>query len=324
MSSVTLRVLAVIATVLGIGTGASRASAQPGPHVMRPLCTGDLAVRVAPPAGDDGRVTVLVSRSAGAPCVIANFPQPAIASGAARPAALPAGRLSVAQNATIGGGAMAAFAIRYTTAPAQAASPEPAPADGTCALAVMIGPAVAKGTLPLPIPCSSLTAVAVSSYAAGTVAPDDPAATPGATTLACRPQDLDLRDVGPDPAAGALRERYALQNVGLAPCRLIGSVYAVLRDAKGTPIPLKVGVRSMIATVLVLPRGHDASFTLAYPGSGGPNGEQRCVAAATIAVTIAGTATPLVASTHVVPCPPATGPGLRISNPQPGVPLRAP
>ena len=322
-----LRPAAILATLLGILIGAARASAQPAAPAMRPICLSGLAVKTAlPAAGAPHEVTVIVSRITGAPCVVANYPQLALADGRAHPQPLVAGRLSVALSATVGAGATAAFLVRFGTVPASAPdSPAPfAAGEGTCALAVLVNGAVALGRIRLATPCASLAALDLSSYATGTAPPGDALATPSpaAVQSTCRLHDLELRDAGADPAGDAMRERYALQNVGLGACRLSGAVDAVLRDAKGAPIVLQVAPRMMMPTLLTLPRGHEASFTIAFPGSGGPNGEQRCIAAATIAVTLATVpAVPLVATTHVTACPPATGPGLRITNLQLGVPL---
>jgi Protein of unknown function (DUF4232) len=321
MDTVMPRLFAIVATLLGIAFGAS-VSAQPAPHVMRPICLTDVAVRAADPSvnGNVHQTIVTVSRTSAFPCAVANFPQVVLVNAGARPVPLPASRLSLAQSATIGPSATATFVFRYVTTPAAAAS-EPAAEPG-CALAFAINGSVAKGP-PIPVaPCASLTEIAVSSFAPGTTPPDDALASPPLPPpkVACRPQDLELRDVGPDTTPGSARETYAIQNVGLGPCRLTGGVGAVLRDAKGAPIPLRVAPRTAMAMLLTLLRGHDASFTVAYT-VGGPNGEQRCVAAHTIAVTIPGNATPLIAATRLTPCPPATGAGMRISNLRLGVPL---
>jgi Protein of unknown function (DUF4232) len=324
MGSVMVRLLVIVATLLGIVAGSSRAWAQPVAHGLRPICLSGLTVRsVMIPANDPHAVTVVLARSAGPACVVANYPQPASDGGAVPPTPLVVGRLSLAASATAGGGTTAAFVVRFATIPAPS-SPDPTPTQpGTCVFGLLVNGVVVKGQIPLPASCSSLAEVDVSSFATGTAPPEDALATPApnAAKNACRPQDLALRDAGADPSSDATRERYALQNVGLGPCRISGWLNAVLRDANGAPIVLQVAPRNKMAMLLALARGHEASFTIAYPGSGGPNGEQRCVAAQTIAVTIAGATTPLVAPTRITPCPPATGPGMRISNLQLGVPL---
>jgi Protein of unknown function (DUF4232) len=324
MDSVMPRVFAIVATFLGITFGGS-VSAQPAPHVMRPICLTDVAVRAADPSviGDVHQTIVTVSRAAGFPCAVANFPQVVLINGSARPVPLPASRLSLAQSATIGAGSTATFVLRYVTTPLPAAPETTAPAaEPGCALAFAINGTLAKGPPLAAAPCANLTEIAVSSFAPGSSPPDDALASPPPQPpkVPCRPQDLELRDVGPDTTPGSARETYAIQNVGLGPCRLTGGVGAVLRDAKGAPIPLRVAPRTAMAMLLILLRGHDASFTVAYT-VGGPNGEQRCVAARSIAVTIPGNSTPLIAATRVAPCPPATGPGMRISNLRLGVPL---
>jgi hypothetical protein len=323
MDSVMPRIFAIVATLLGIAFGAS-VSAQPAPHVMRPICLTDIAVRAAEPSvsGNVHDTIVTVSRPAGPPCVVANFPQVALVNGTARPVPLPASRLSLGQSATVGAAVTAAFVLRYLTTPLPAAPETAAPAEPGCALAFAINGTVAKGPPILAAPCANLTEIAVSSFAPGSSPPDDALATapPQPPKVSCRPQDLELRDVGPDTTPGSARETYAIQNVGLGLCRLTGGVGVVLRDAKGAPIPLRVAPRTAMAMLLTLLRGHDASFTVAYT-VGGPNGEQRCVAAHSIAVTIPGNPTPLVAATRVAPCPPATGAGMRISNLRLGVPL---
>ncbi len=318
------RVLTIGGALLGIAVGAAAAPAQTAPHVMRPICLADVAARAAEPSvrGDVHQVIVTVSRTAGFPCVVANFPQLTVVNGTARPVPLLAGRLSLGQSATIGAGATAAFVLRYVTATPAAVPQTAAPAaESGCGLTFVINGATAKGpAIPLGS-CSNPTEIAVSSFAPGTSPPDDALAElpPDPPKAACRPQDLELRDVGPDPTPGSARETYAIQNVGLGPCRLTGGVGAVLRDAKGAPIPLRVAPRTAMAMLLTMLRGHDASFTLAY-AVGGPNGEQRCVVAHTIAVTIPANPTPLIAATHVAPCPPSAGPGMRISNLRLGVP----
>ncbi len=317
MDSVMPRIFAIVATFLGIVLGAS-VSAQPAPHIMRPICLGEFAARAADPTVSGGvhQTIVTVSRTAGFPCVVANFPQVVLINGDARPMPLPASRLSLGQSATI---------LQYVAAtepPPDALQTAAPAAETACGLAFAINGKVAKGP-PVPAsPCAQLTELAVSSFAPGSSPPDDALAGPPSepAKLACRPQDLELRDVGPDTTPGSAHETYAIQNVGLGPCRLTGGVGVVLRDAQGTPIPLRVAPRTAMAMLLTLLRGHDASFTLAYT-DGGPNGEQRCVAAHTIAVTIPGNPTPLLAATHVSPCPPATGAGMRISNLRLGVPL---
>jgi hypothetical protein len=328
MGLVMLRLAAILATLLGILIGAARASAQPAAPAMRPICLTDLAVKTAPPAaGAPHEITVIVSRITGAPCVVANYPQLAPADGRTHPEPLVAGRLSPAQSATVGGRTPAAFLVRFATAPAPDSPAPSASGEGTCALTVFVNGGVAMGRVRLATSCASLVALDVSSYATGTAPPVDAVATPSpaAVQSACRTHDLELRDAGADPAGDTMRERYALQNVGLGACRLSGAVNAVLRDAKGAAIVLQVAPRMTMPMLLTLPRGHDASFTIAFPGSGGPNGEQRCIAAATIAVTLAtAPPVPLVAPTHVTACPPATGPGLRITNLQLGVPLPNP
>jgi hypothetical protein len=324
MDTVMPRICAIAATLLGIAFGAS-VSAQPAPHGLRPICLADVAVRAADATVNVNvhQTIVTVTRTAGFPCVVANFPQVLIVNGAARAVPLPASRLSLGQSATIGAAGNATFVLRYVTAAPPAAQQSPAPsADPGCVLAFAINGTVAKGPPLVAAPCANLSEIAVSSFAPGASPPDDAlAAAPAELPKAdCRPQDLELRDVGPEAPAGSARETYAIQNVGLGPCRLTGGVGVTLRDANGTPIPLRVAPRTLMAMLFTLLRGHEASFSVAYT-VGGPNGEQRCVAAHTIAVTLPGNATPLLAPTHVAPCPPATGAGMRISNLRLGIPL---
>jgi hypothetical protein len=324
MGSVMPRICAIVATLLGIAFGAA-VSAQPAPHGMRPICLSDIAVRAADStvSGNVHQTIVTVSRTAGFPCVVANFPQVVRVNGTARPVPLPASRLSLGQSATIGDAATATFLLRYVTAASPAAPQTAAPAAVPgCVLAFAINGTVAKGPPIVATPCANLTEIAVSSFAPGASPPDDALAVPPSEPpkADCRPQDLELRDAGPEGTPGSARETYAIQNVGLGPCQLTGGVGAVLRDANGTPIPLRVAPRTLMAMLLTLLRGHEASFTVAYT-VGGPNGEQRCIAAHTIAVTLPGNPTPLLAATRVAPCPPATGAGMRISDLRLGLPL---
>jgi Protein of unknown function (DUF4232) len=324
MDSVMPRICAIVATLLGIAFGAS-VSAQSAPHGLRPICLADVAVRAADWSVSDNvhQTIVTVSRTAGFPCVVANFPQVVMVNGTARAVPLPASRLSLGQSATIGAAGTATFVLRYVTAPSPAAPQTAAPAAGPgCVLTFAINGTVAKGPPVVAAPCANLGEIAVSSFAPGASPPDDALGgpPPEPPKAACRPQDLELREVGPETSPGSARETYAIQNVGLGPCRLTGGVGAVLRDANSTAIPLRVAPRTSMAMLLTLLRGHEASFTLAYT-VGGPNGEQRCIGAHTIAVTLPGNPTPLLAATHVAPCPPATGAGMRISNLRLGVPL---
>ncbi|HEY4440015.1 MAG TPA: DUF4232 domain-containing protein [Candidatus Elarobacter sp.] len=316
--------LSVLLAMLLVTAAASPPPGPPGLHGgLRPICIGGVTIRSAVPSAADAHEIVVVLTRPGPPCFVANYPQLAVAG--AKP--FPAGRLSVAAPVLLGTGKSAAFAIRTVTQNAAPTSPSPEPAPtaaAVCELELLVNGLVARGRITLPQPCAALTELDVSSYASGTVPPPEAAASasPASVKLACRPQDLAVRDAGPDAAPEGTRERYALQNVGLGPCRIGSLLDAGLRDAAGAPIPLVVAPRTMMAMLLALPRGHEASFALAYP-SGAPNGEQRCVTADSIAVTLPGAGSPLLAPTRLSVCPPAAGPGLRISNLQLGVPLPA-
>ena len=70
----------------------------------------------------------------------------------------------------------------------------------------------------------------------------------------------------------------------------------------------------MMAMLLTLPPGYEASFTVGYV----PRGAQGCPASTSIAVSMPAQTEPLAAASTIMAC---TGPEVRVGNLRIGVPL---
>ena len=78
----------------------------------------------------------------------------------------------------------------------------------------------------------------------------------------CESSALALREVTVGRAPGDAL--FVLENRGAAACRIIGSVGIRLFDAAGGPIPLRFAPRTMMAMLLTLEPGAEASFTVTF------------------------------------------------------------
>ncbi len=186
----------------------------------------------------------------------------------------------------------AAFELRYVTSQA--------PATAACSLSVAVNGSTAAtdGTIPLAA-CASIT---------------DP---PPAAVAACAAQDLALREVRTAPAGElASNAVYALQNRGVAPCRIVGPAGIRLFDANGTAFALRFAVRNVMAMLLTLPPGYEASFVVSYV----PHAPQLCPVSASITVYLPAQTASLTAPATLAAC---TGSELRVGNLRLGIPLPA-
>jgi hypothetical protein len=289
-------------------------AADSAAHAVPPLpapCAERVAVRFTDAAtdGDVHRTTIVLSSTGNAACTLRGFP--ALVLPSAQGAPLPIGHLTVPRDAVLAPGSTAAFGVRYVTS--QAVAPAP------CSLGVVLNgsSAAADGTLPLAA-CASITQIDVTSYASGTRPPPvAPVPAPSAGVAPCAAPDLALREVrtGND-AEFAPYAIYALQNRGAAPCRIVGAVGIRLLDASGNAFPLRFAVRTLVAMLLTLPPGYEASFSVAY----GPHAPQRCPASASIAVSAPAQTQAVTAPTTLAAC---TGPEVRVGNLRLGIALPA-
>jgi hypothetical protein len=96
--------------------------------------------------------------------------------------------------------------------------------------------------------------------------------------------DLALREVigksgGVPPAVWT----YAVKNRGRSACRLVGGAGIRLLDAHGKELPLHFAPRTMMAMLLDLTSGSEASFTASY-GPHARDAASECVKSARIEV----------------------------------------
>jgi hypothetical protein len=139
-----------------------------------------------------------------------------------------------------------------------------------------------------------------------------PAAAPAGAIQPCATSDLALREVS--ATVGVVPQAvYALRNRGTAACRISGAVGIRMLDAQGKPLALRFGPNSMMAMLLTLAAGDEASFTVTY----GRPGTTNCATAARIDVYIAPQLTPVSAATTFTAC---ALPSVRVSNLRLGVP----
>jgi hypothetical protein len=131
--------------------------------------------------------------------------------------------------------------------------------------------------------------------------------------------DLTLREAGVAPAgaepagAGSAPGRiYALKNSGSDACRVSGGVGIRLYDASGAAFPLRFAPRTLMAMLLTLQPGAEASFTVSFASPP----KAPCASSARIEAFLAADATPIAAETSLPVCD-----GLvTISNLRPGAP----
>lgn len=285
------------------------AGAAPAVPPLPPPCGAHVAVRFTEAATDANvhRTTVVLSSTGGVACTLRGFPAVVLPSAPGAP--LPVGHLTVPRDVVLAPGSTAAFGLRYTTS--QATAPAP------CSLGVVVNgfSAAADGTIPLAA-CAGITEIDVTAYANGAKPPAIASApAPPADIAPCAAHDLAVREVraaaSGEPAPDAI---YALQNRGAVPCRIAGNLGIRLLDANGGAFALRFGMRTMIAIVLTLPPGYEASFTVAYA----PHAPQRCPASTSIAVFVPGQPEPLTSPSTLMAC---TGAEIRVGNLRAGVPL---
>jgi len=298
--------LLVSVCAAALGASGVAAAAPAAPPLPAP-CGARVAVRFTDAATDGNvhRATVVLSSTGSAACTLGGFP--ALVLPSAHGAPLPAGHLTLPRDVVLAPGSTAAFGLRYTT------SQTPAPAP--CSLGVVVNgfSAGADGTIPLAA-CASITQIDVTAYARGTT-PPAVATAPASPTGTAPCTDLALREVrtapNGEPATDAI---YALQNRLTVPCRMAGNVNIRLLDTNGGAFPLRFGVRTMMAILLTLPPGYEASFAVAYA----PHAPQRCPASTSIAVFVPGQTEPLTAPSTLMAC---SGPDVRVGNLRFGIPL---
>ena len=93
----------------------------------------------------------------------------------------------------------------------------------------------------------------------------EPTNAPPAQLRACAASDLALREViGKADGAPPAMWTYAVKNRSGSACRLIGSAGIRLLDARGKELPLRFAPRTMMAMLLILASGNEASFTVSY------------------------------------------------------------
>jgi Protein of unknown function (DUF4232) len=284
----------------GIAVAAPAAPPLPSP------CGAHVAVRFTDAATDANvhRVTVVLSSTGSVACTLRGFP--ALVLPSAQGAPLPVGHLTLPRDAVLAPGSTAAFLLRYTTSQTDAPAP--------CSLGVAVNEfsAAADGTIPLAA-CASITQIDVTAYAHGTTPPAIASAPASPVDAPCA--DLALREVrtypSGEPAPDAI---YAVQNRSAAPCRIAGNVNIRLLDRTGGAFALRFGVRTMLAVLLTLPPGYEASFTVGYA----PHPAQRCPVSTSIAVFVPGRTEPLTAPSTLVAC---SGPDVRVGNLRAGIPL---
>jgi hypothetical protein len=186
------------------------------------------------------------------------------------------------------------------------------------ALSTASGPASAQTASPVQVetPAPLVTpAPAVTAAPAASPAPNAPAL-PKDGVAPCAASDLALREVvgkagGTPPAMWT----YAVKNRGAAACRLIGSAGIRLIDARGKEIPLHFGVRTMMAMLLTLRPGAEASFTVSYMPQA-RDASPSCEKGARIEVFFPAQTTPLIAKSTMTGC---SGLLVRVSNLRLGV-----
>ena len=294
------------AAATALGRVAAPAPAAPSPPA---LCAARAAVGFTDAAtdGDVHRITVVLTSTGNAACTLAGFP--ALVLPSAHDAPLPAGRLTVAREVVLAPRSPASFGIRYVTS--QAVAPAP------CSLGVVLNgsSAATDGTIPLAA-CASITQIDVTSYASGAQPPAVARVQPPSADVApCAAHDLALREVrtGNDGEL-APYAIYALQNRGAAPCRIAGAVGIRLLDASGKAFPLRFAVRTLMAMLLTVPPGYEASFSVAYS----PHAAQRCPASTSIAVFVPAQTEAVTAPATLAAC---TGPDVRVGNLRLGIAL---
>jgi hypothetical protein len=309
MRPAVLRLL-VAAIAAATAVGSAGVAARAAPPLPAP-CAARVAVRFADTRtdGDVHRATIVLTSTGNTACTLHGFPGLVLPSAQGAP--LPVGRLTPPRDVVLAPGSSASFGLRFTTSQAPAIAP--------CSLGVVVNgfSAAADGTIPLAA-CAGITQIDVTSYASGAQPP--PVATapaPSAETAPCVARDLALREVRTGDAGElAPYAIYALQNRGAAPCRIVGTVGIRLLDAGGNAFPLRFGVHILMAMLLTLPPGYEASFSVAYA----PHAPQRCPASTSIAVFVAAQTEAVTAPSTLVAC---NGPEVRVGNLRLGVALPA-
>ena len=299
----------LVAACAAVLAASGAAAAAPAVPPLPAPCGARVAARFTDASTDGNvhRTTVVLSSTGSVACMLSGFP--ALVAPSAPGAPLAVGHLTPPREVVLAPGSTAAFGLRYITSQA--------PVNVPCSLGVVVNgfSAAADGTIPLPA-CASITQIDVTAYARGTQPPPVASASaPPGDVAPCTVRDLALREVralpGGQPAPDAI---YALQNRATAPCRIAGTINIRLLDANGGAFALRFGIRTMIAILLTLPPGYEASFTVAYA----PHPPQRCPASTSIAVFVPGQSEPLTAQSTLMAC---TGPDVRIGNLRAGIPL---
>jgi len=104
---------------------------------------------------------------------------------------------------------------------------------------------------------------------------------------------------------------YGVKNHSGSSCRIVGSPGIRLFDASGKELPLKFAPRTMMAMLLTLPPGGEASFTVSYGPQNTTNTATDCKRAARIEVFVPDLQSPLSAKSTMPAC---TGRLVHVSN----------
>jgi hypothetical protein len=143
-----------------------------------------------------------------------------------------------------------------------------------------------------------------------------PPSAPPVSLRPCAASDLVLREViGKADGAPPAVWTYAVKNRSGSACRLVGSAGFKLLDASGKELPLHFAPRTMMAMLLTLAAGNEASFTVTYAPHA-RDAATDCAKSARIEVFFPDQLAPLSAKTTMPAC---SGLVVRVSNLRLGV-----
>ena len=150
------------------------------------------------------------------------------------------------------------------------------------------------------VPVRRLLAVATALLVLGGAGLPAPASaqTPESAP-SCFAANLSLREApSPDGVAPSTATVFVVRNLGTMACRITGGLGIRLFDADGNAIPLRFAPRTMMALLLTLAPGAEASFTIGF----GPHDAARCTIAARVEVAIPGQLPALGAPVTMTAC----------------------
>jgi Protein of unknown function (DUF4232) len=172
--------------------------------------------------------------------------------------------------------------------------------------------AVAAALCGAPEPAGAQTAPPVLVETPGPLGSPPPVTAPAPATVppnpppldlrSCAPSDLALREVGKTHDAHPAGWIYAVKNHTGSACRIVGSPGLRLFDASGKELPLKFAPRTMMAMLLTLAPGAEASFTVSYGPQHGTNTATDCKRAARIEAFFPDERSPLSAKSTLPAC----------------------